>query len=40
MHEAGTPFRVVRMAAGVLDLSSRGDLASVAGRLAGTEVRL
>ena len=40
MHEAGTPFRVVRMAAGVLDLSSRGDIASVAGRLAGTEVLL
>jgi glucose-1-phosphate thymidylyltransferase len=40
MHEAGIPFRVVRMAAGVLDLSSRGDIASVADRLAGTEVRL
>jgi glucose-1-phosphate thymidylyltransferase len=40
MREAGTLFRVVRMAAGVLDLSSRGDIASVAGRLAGTEVRL
>lgn len=40
MHEAGTAFRVVRMAAGVLDLSSRGDIAAVASRLEGTEVRL
>ena len=39
-HEAGTRFRVVRMKAGVLDLSSRGDIASVAGRLANVEVRL
>ena len=40
MRESGTAFRVVRMAAGVLDLSSRGDIANVAGRLSGTEVRL
>jgi glucose-1-phosphate thymidylyltransferase len=39
-QEAGTRFRVVRMNAGVLDLSSRGDIASVAGRLARVEVRL
>ena len=39
-HDAGTRFRVVRMKAGVLDLSSRGDIAGVAGRLAGVEVRL
>jgi hypothetical protein len=39
-HEAGTRFRVVRMSAGVLDLSSRGDIASVASRLANVEVRL
>jgi dTDP-glucose pyrophosphorylase len=39
-HEAGTRFRVVRMKAGVLDLSSRGDIAGVAGRLSGVEVRL
>jgi glucose-1-phosphate thymidylyltransferase len=39
-HQAGTRFRVVRMKAGVLDLSSRGDIASVAGRLAGVRVRL
>ena len=39
-REAGTAFRVVRMAAGVLDLSSRGDIAGVAGRLSGVEVRL
>jgi glucose-1-phosphate thymidylyltransferase len=40
VKEAGTAFRVVRMKAGVLDLSSRGDIAAVAGRLAGVEVRL
>jgi dTDP-glucose pyrophosphorylase len=40
MQEAGTRFRVVRMDAGVLDLSSRGDIAGVASRLAGIEVRL
>jgi dTDP-glucose pyrophosphorylase len=39
-HEAGTRFRVIRMKAGVLDLSSRGDITGVAGRLAGIEVRL
>jgi glucose-1-phosphate thymidylyltransferase len=39
-REAGTSFRVIRMKAGVLDLSSRGDIAGVAGRLAGVEVRL
>jgi glucose-1-phosphate thymidylyltransferase len=39
-HEMGTRFRVVRMKAGVLDLSSRGDIAGVTGRLAGVEVRL
>jgi dTDP-glucose pyrophosphorylase len=39
-REAGTRFRVVRMKAGVLDLSSRGDIAGVAGRLTGVEVRL
>jgi hypothetical protein len=40
LHGLGTRFRVVRMKAGVLDLSSRGDIAGVAGRLAGVEVRL
>jgi len=40
LREAGTRFRVVRMKAGVLDLSSRGDIAGVAGRLTGVEVRL
>ena len=39
-REAGTRFRVVRMRAGVLDLSSRGDIAGVSRRLAGVEVRL
>ena len=39
-REAGTVFRVVRMRAGVLDLSSRGDISAVADRLAGVEVRL
>jgi glucose-1-phosphate thymidylyltransferase len=39
-HDLGVRFRVVRMAAGVLDLSSRGDIAGVTGRLAGVEVRL
>jgi dTDP-glucose pyrophosphorylase len=39
-REAGTRFRVVRMKAGVLDLSSRGDIASVADRLAGVRVRV
>ena len=40
LHGLGTRFRVVRMTAGVLDLSSRGDIAGVAGRLAGVEVQL
>ena len=39
-REAGTAFRVVTMRAGVLDLSSRGDIAAVAARLSGIEVRL
>jgi len=39
-REAGTRFHVVRMKAGVLDLSSRGDIASVADRLAGVRVRV
>ena len=39
-QEAGTEFRVIQMRAGVLDLSSRGDIASVADRLSGVEVRL
>ncbi len=39
-RESGTRFRVIRMKAGVLDLSSRGDIASVAAHLAGVEVRL
>jgi len=36
----GRRFRAVPMAAPVLDLSSRGDIAGVAARLSGTEVRL
>jgi len=40
MHKMGTVFRVVRMNAGVLDLSSRGDIAAVAEALATTRVRL
>jgi glucose-1-phosphate thymidylyltransferase len=40
LRETGTRFRVVRMKAGVLDLSSRGDIAGVAERLSGVEVRL
>jgi glucose-1-phosphate thymidylyltransferase len=36
----GETFRVVRVRAGVLDLSERGDIPSVARRLAGVEVRL
>jgi len=39
-RDLGTRFRVIRMKAGVLDLSSRGDIAGVTGRLAGVEVRL
>jgi glucose-1-phosphate thymidylyltransferase len=38
-RESGTRFRVVRMKAGVLDLSSRGDIASVTEHLAGVAVR-
>jgi dTDP-glucose pyrophosphorylase len=37
MRELGERFRVLPMHAGVLDLSSRGDIAFVAERLAGTE---
>lgn len=39
-RECGTRFRVVRMKAGVLDLSSRGDIAGVTRFLAGVEVTL
>ena len=39
-REHGTVFRVAPMRAGVLDLSSRGDIAEVAARLSGVEVRL
>ncbi|HOQ60926.1 MAG TPA: nucleotidyltransferase family protein [Vicinamibacterales bacterium] len=39
-REGGTTFRVVRLKAGVLDLSSRSDVAGVARHLAGVEVRL
>ncbi|MCX6551714.1 MAG: nucleotidyltransferase family protein [Acidobacteria bacterium] len=39
-RDFGTTFRVVRMRAGVLDLSSRGDIARVATLLAGVLVRL
>jgi dTDP-glucose pyrophosphorylase len=37
MHELGERFRVLPMRAGVLDLSSRADVAGVAARLAGIE---
>lgn len=37
---AGDRYRVVRVEAGVLDLSQRADIPSVAARLAGIEVRL
>ena len=40
MRELGCRFRVVPVAEGVLDLSRRGDVAEVARRLAGVEVRL
>jgi glucose-1-phosphate thymidylyltransferase len=40
LREGGTRFRVVRMRAGVLDLSSRGDISSVAERLSGVTVDL
>jgi glucose-1-phosphate thymidylyltransferase len=36
----GVPFKVVRVAAPVLDMSSRGDIAAVGERLKGTEVTL
>lgn len=36
----GEPVRVVPVAAGVLDMSSRGDVAAVAAALTGVEVRL
>lgn len=38
--ERGIRFQAVRSSAAVLDLSSRGDIAGVAARLAGVEVRL
>lgn len=40
MTKMGSVFRVIRMNAGVLDLSSRGDIAEVAARLASVKVRL
>lgn len=39
IEELGERFTVVRVAAGVLDLSSRGDIAAVRARLAGVEAR-
>jgi glucose-1-phosphate thymidylyltransferase len=39
MGELGEPFHVVRMRAGVLDMSSRADVAFVASQLAGIEPR-
>jgi glucose-1-phosphate thymidylyltransferase len=39
MRELGEPFHVVRMRAGVLDMSSRADVAFVASELAGIEPR-
>lgn len=36
----GVPFRIVRVAAPVLDMSSRGDIAAVGEKLKGTEVLL
>ncbi|MBI1808970.1 MAG: nucleotidyltransferase family protein [Gemmatimonadetes bacterium] len=39
MRELGATFHVVRRREGVLDLSSRGDVAQVAARLAGVEAR-
>ena len=38
--ELGERFRVIRCSSGVLDLSTRGDVAAVAARLAGVDVRL
>lgn len=40
VHVMGVTFRVIPFADGVLDLSSRGDIASVAERLESVEVRL
>ena len=40
MHKMGRTFRVIRMNAGVLDLSSRGDIAAVKDRLASVKVSL
>jgi glucose-1-phosphate thymidylyltransferase len=40
MRALGTRFRVVPVEAGVLDLSNRGDIATVAEHLTGIEVRL
>lgn len=40
MRALGTRFKVVPVEAGVLDLSSRGDIAAVAAHLAGIEPRL
>lgn len=40
MHELGMTFRVVMMNEGVLDLSGRADVATVASRLANVEVTL
>jgi glucose-1-phosphate thymidylyltransferase len=39
MRELGEPFHVVRMRAGVLDMSSRADIAFVASQLEGIEPR-
>jgi dTDP-glucose pyrophosphorylase len=39
-RDAGVRFAVARMRAGVLDLSSRGDIQNVAGRLADVQVTL
>lgn len=40
LHELGQRFRVIPSSSGVLDLSTRGDVAAVAARLAGVDVRL
>lgn len=39
-HQAGDPYQVVPVAVGVLDMSSRTDIAAVAHALNGVEVRL
>ncbi|MEW5982943.1 MAG: nucleotidyltransferase family protein [Acidobacteriota bacterium] len=39
-RDGGVSFRVIRMHAGVLDLSSRSDISAVAARLAGVQVKL